>query len=273
MGKDLIVQGGEKSGAIARRNTLPPIDIGELISKAVDSKSAVEVIKELRALAIDERERDAKAQFDEAMSAFQDECQPILKEKAVPDRSGKTAYKYAAIEMIEMQIRPLCRKYGFSHTFDMDTTAPDGWVIALCIVTHTAGHSRISKGKFPLGTKTAIMSDTQQFASALTFANRRALQNAYGLVIAGEDVDGATGKLKPQGPSSMQPTETGVKELAQQLWDVLKPVRGDQRNWNQANQWLWKFELLDAGVPETAPDLSPEKFKIVIAKAKAKLQQ
>lgn len=269
---DLKVATRDKQTALDRPSIMTGVNINTLLEKAVDSKAAVEVLQQLRAMELDYHERNAKAAFDQAMTAFQSECPTITKEKGVSDNSGKVAYRFAPIEAIEIQIRPLLRTHGFSHTFDTDTTSADGWVIAKCIVTHSAGHSRTSTAKFPLGAKTKIMSDTQQFAAALTFANRRALQNAYGLVLAGEDMDGATGKIKPQGPSSMQPTETTVKELAQQLWDVLKPIRGDQRNWNQANQWLWREEILDAGVPETAPDLSPEKFKTTIAKAKAKLQ-
>lgn len=250
---------------------LASVNIQTLFDKAVDSKAAVEVLKELRAMELDYHERNAKAAFDEAMTAFQSECPTIVKEKGVPDRSGKTAYKYAPIESIEIQIRPLLRKHGFSHTFDTDTASEVGWVIAKCIVTHSMGHSRTSTAKFPLGTKTQIMSETQVYASALTFANRRALQNAYGLILAGEDMDGATGKAKPQGPSTMQPTEPGLKELAQELWNVLKAVRGDKKSWREANDWMWREEILDAAVPEAAPDLSPARFKEVIQKCKEKL--
>jgi len=252
---------------------LSSVNIESLLSKAVDSKAAVEVLKELRAMELDYHARSAKAAFDEAMSAFQSECPIITKDKGVPDRSGKIAYKYSPIEAIETQIRPLLRSHGFSHTFDTDTTSEPGWVIAICIVTHSAGHSRQSRAKFPLGTKTLMMSDTQVYASALTFANRRALQNAYGLVIAGDDLDGATGKMKQQGPSSMQPTEASLKELAAELWEVLKSVRGTERNWKTANDWLWREELLDGAVPESAPDLTAKRFKEVIAAARGRLAQ
>jgi hypothetical protein len=253
---------------VARPSMLTGVNINTLLEKAVDSKAAVEVLQQLRAMELDYHERNAKSAFDEAMTAFQSECPTITKEKGVPDRTGKTAYRYAPLEAIEIQIRPLLRKHGFSHTFDTDTNSEAGWVIAKCIVTHSAGHSRTSTAKFPLGTQTGIMSATQVFASALTFANRRALQNAYGLVIANEDMDGATGKLKPQGPSTMQPTETNLKDLARELWNLLKPVRGDKPNWVEANQWMYRNDILDGGVPESAPELTAKRFREVIEKAK-----
>lgn len=258
--------------SVARPSMLTGVNINDLLAKAVDSKAAVEVLQQLRAMELDYHERSAKAAFDEAMTMFQSECPTITKEKGVKDNSDKVAYRYAPIEAIEIQIRPLLRKHGFSHTFDTDTASADGWVIAKCIVTHSAGHSRTSTAKFPLGTKTKIMSDTQQFAAALTFANRRALQNAYGLVLAGEDMDGNTGKIKPHGPSSIQPTERGLKEYAEELWIITKSIGGTERNWNARNQWLWREEILDAGVPETAPNLTLAKFKEVITKVKEKLK-
>lgn len=269
---ELKVATRDKQTALDRPSIMTGVNINTLLEKAVDSKAAVEVLQQLRAMELDYHERSAKAAFDEAMTAFQSECPTITKEKGVPDRTGKTAYRYAPLEAIEIQIRPLLRKHGFSHTFDTDTNSEVGWVIAKCIVTHSAGHSRTSTAKFPLGTQTGIMSATQVFASALTFANRRALQNAYGLVIANEDMDGATGKLKPQGPSTMQPTEANLKDLARELWNLLKPVRGDKANWNEANQFLYREDILDGAIPEAAPDLTAKRFREVIEKVKERLK-
>jgi hypothetical protein len=231
----------------------------------------MEVFKELCAMEEKMAGRRSKAAFDEAMSAFQAECPIIKKDKAVPDRTGKTAYSYAPIETIEVQIRPFCQKHGFSHTFDTDTNSDQGWVIAKCIVKHKGGHECVSTGKFPLGTKTGIMSDTQVYAAALTFANRRALCNAYGLVLAGEDMDGRVGKVKPQGPSAVEPSEPSLKDLARELWNALRQVRGAEQNWNAANQWLWREDILDGAIPETAPDLSAARFREVIQAAKERL--
>lgn len=173
------------------RAPMPVINIESLIEKAVDSKAAVEVVKELRAMFLDDQKRAAEAAFNESMSAFQSECPIIIKGKQVMS-NDKKLYAYAPIEKIEEVIRPICRTHGFSHTFDTDIASAPGWVIAKCIVTHQQGHQRITIAKFPLGAKTQIMSDTQVYAGALTFANRRVLANAYGLVITGEDKDGAS---------------------------------------------------------------------------------
>lgn len=208
----------------------------------------------------------AKRQFDEQMKEFQSECPVVMKEKEVPDRTGKVAYKFAPIEVIEVQIRPLLRKHGFSHTFDTDTASIPGWVIAKCIVKHEAGHSEVSTVKLPLGSKTTIMSDTQVYAAAYTFANRRALCNAYGLVLAGEDMDGQTGRLKPAGPSKLKVDDTSLEPYARRLWEILIPIRGLAKNWDKANAWLREMEFIDSG-EELPYTLSIERYKEVIDKS------
>jgi hypothetical protein len=252
------------------------IDIQSLLSTALSTPGGVDAIERIAALHEQMQQKAAKAAFDEALSAFQSECPVIQKEKGVPDRSGKIAYHYAPIEHIEVQIRPLLRKHGFSHTFDTDTASAQGWVIAKCIVTHRQGHSRTSEVKFPLGTKTGIMSDTQVYASALTFGNRRALQNAYGLVIAGEDMDGRGAAPKPAGPSALQPSRDDLKPFAVELWNLLTPVLDDddrpKKNWLARNKWLWAKEILDGAIPEEAPALSRERFIEVIAAVKEVLR-
>jgi hypothetical protein len=117
--------------------TVGAVAIQSLIERAVDAKAAVEVVQQLRAMWREDQADRAKREFDEALSAFQSECAPILKEKGVPDRTGKVAYRYAPLEAIEVQIRPLLRKHGFSHTFDM-TGEETGWITAVCLVPHKA---------------------------------------------------------------------------------------------------------------------------------------
>ena len=249
-------------------------DVRLLLEKAVDSKAAVEVVKELRAMQREDQERRAKFDFDAALSAFQAQCPVIYKTRAVPDRSGNVAYKFAPLEQIEEVIRPIERANGFTHTFNQDVESQNGWVITRCTVAHVAGHARESVSKFPLGTKTAIMSDSQQYAAALTFANRRTLANAYGLVIAGEDKDGQGHQPKPVAPNAMEPErkDDEIKRLATELWKILAPVRGTAKNWIEANKWLWKNEILDGAVPEEAPNLTVTRFEQVILKAKELLK-
>jgi len=75
----------------------------------------------------------------------------------------------------------------------------------------------------------------------------------------------------PKGTAT-EPKSTGtIIALKTELWNLLKPVRGSKKNWDEANQFMWREEILDAGVPETAPNLTVAQFEKVIQAVKRKL--
>lgn len=263
---ELVPQGEREVG----RPIPQSFDVESIFRLAIEKGGGVETIERLMAIRREMKAESAKAAYDAAMATFQAECPVILKTKGVNTNSGALAYKYTPLESIITQVAPTLQRHGFSFKFDTDVQSVVGWVIARCIVTHAQGHNETSTAKFPMGTKTQIMSETQVYASALTFASRRVFCNAFGIVTAGEDMDGATGKPKPAGPSTLA-AEPSVKDLAQELWTLLKPVRGDKQNWAVANQWLWREEILDGGTDEAAPNLTAKRFAEVIAKTKASL--
>ena len=94
--------------------------------------------------------------------------------------------------------------------------------------------------------------------------------NAYGITIAGEDTDGQTGKLKPAGPSTVRPDDKALKDLAVELWNVLEPVRGPERNWKAANQWAWDEGVISTD-NEVLPNLPASRLREVIEAAKKKV--
>lgn len=75
----------------------------------------------------------------------------------------------------------------------------------------------------------------------------------------------------PGGATTNDP-QSEIKALAAELWTILKPVRGTKKDWQEANNWLWAEEILDAAAEERAPHLSVEKLKSIIEKAKDKLK-
>lgn len=249
-----------------------PLDIEAMFKYAIDKGQNLDSLMNVRRELMGEA---SKQLYDEAMAAFQFECPVISKSVGVPDRSGTIAYKFATFEQIIAAVKPLLHKHGFSYALDTKTESAPGWVIAICKITHRGdpenkipGHVTTSESKFPLGTKTGIMSETQVFAAALTFASRRVFCNAFGIVTAGEDKNGITNVEKPANPSAIAPSTNSLKDLAAELWALLKPVRGTVKSWDEANKFLWRYELLDAAASEAMPDLSEARMKEVIAKAK-----
>jgi len=252
-------------------------DPESILRYALDKGAPVETIERLLAVRRELKAEQAKEAFDRALAEFQAECPVIVKQKGVPDRSGQIAYRYSPLEDIVAQCKPHLQKHGFSFTLDTDLASEQGWVIAICKVTHFGGHCEPSKAKFPLGTKTQIMSDTQVYAAALTFASRRAFCNAFGIVVAGEDSDGRVTKPKPSGPSTKAVDNVAVRDLAKELWNLLPAnVSGKHANWKEAKQFLVDEDFItpdEHGGDVYAPVLSAERFKQVIAKVKGKLTQ
>ena len=95
MEKSLVKRGGDE--LMQPESNLSRVDINALLEAAVKQGSAMEVIKELRAMESEIQARRTKAAFDEAMSAFQAACPIIVKTKGVSTNSGALAYKYAPI--------------------------------------------------------------------------------------------------------------------------------------------------------------------------------
>ena len=254
-------------------------DIEGLFRHAIEKGGGPETMTTLMNVRRELNAEAAKKAFDDAMSGFKKDCPVIIKDKegAIIKSSQKAAYKYSPLESVEMQIKSIETAHGLRHSFPA-CGCKDKFVSATVRVIHEAGHFEEATVEYPIGTKTDVMSETQVYAAAETFCKRRALANIYALTFVGDDIDMNTGKVKPKGPSSLQPSDTSVKELATELWNLLKPIMSQQKDWNKANwnahnQWLYKYEILDGAVPESAPDLSIEKFKTVIAKVKTKLKE
>jgi hypothetical protein len=253
----------ERMAAPAIINPEDPIGLFKL---AIETKAGADTLERVMAVRRELRAEHAKQAYDTAMAQFQSECPPITKGRPVPTASGKIAYYYAPLENIISQVRPLMLRLGFSFSFDTNIESQPGWVIATCKVTHREGHSEVSTAKFPLGTKTAIMSETQVFAGALTFATRRVFCNAFGIVTEGEDRDGAGDKPKPKGPSALAADSEDAKPAAQELWTLLKDVRGPEKNWRQANAHLFELGILSD--TEELPHVTAQRMREIIEEFK-----
>jgi len=169
-----------------------------LIAQAIQQGTSVETMEKLLSMRRELKAEKAKEIYDESMSGFQSECPIIKKTKSVKTKTGAVAYSYAPIESIVSQVKKLLSKYGFSYSTQIITDK--GSVKAVCIVKHLAGHSENYEMEVPLGTKTAVMSDSQVVAAASTFAKRYAFCNAFGILTGDEDNDGAKIDSPPPPP-------------------------------------------------------------------------
>lgn len=80
----------------------------------------------------------------------------------------------------------------------------------------------------------------------------------------------------PSGSKSSAPADPSAdpaKVLAAELWALLKPVRGPKKDWKEANNYLWREDLLDAAADEEAPKLSLERMRKLIEDVKRKAEK
>lgn len=249
-----------------------PADIFAVIARAAaDPTVDLAKMQGLIALRNDELKRVAKVEFNQAMAAAQTEMPMVIKR----GDNSSTNSKYARLEHIKVAIAPILSKYGFALMFSEGDSGNPAKMRVLCDILHKGGHEEQRKmdlsmddmGMKGSATKTKIHGE----ASAFTYGCRYMTAAIFNIIIVGDDKDGVNSRPKPANPAATS-EELRIKELAKQLWEVLKPVRGTENNWNQANQFLWSSDILDGAVPETAPKLTEKQFIAAIEKAAAKLK-
>jgi len=157
-----------------------------LISQAIEKGVNVDTMERLLAMRRELKAEHAKEEFNRAMAEFQSECPIIKKTKKVLNKDKTTRYSYAPIDSIVNQVRSLLKAHNFSYT--IDTKTENDKVLAICTVTHAAGHSQTSSFDIPID-KESFMNNQQRFASALTFGKRYAFCNAFGILTGDEDDD------------------------------------------------------------------------------------
>jgi hypothetical protein len=163
----------------------------QLLQRAVEQGASVETLERLEGLYERAKARDAAAEFAEAFASFQAECPPIAKRKTatVATKSGGTwTYKYADLDTIVRVVGPLLRKYGFSYTWDSETSK-ERMLACRCTLRHIGGHSITASFSTPTES-TSPVNDQQKAASALTYARRQSLIAVLGLTTCDPDTDG-----------------------------------------------------------------------------------
>jgi len=169
-----------------------PLDASALIAKALEHNVGIDTMERLLALRERLQAEQARAAFLRALAAFQGECPVIVKTKTVAIRPASGAgytYRYAPLDIIVDQVRPVLQKYGLSYT--IKTRQDEGTLTAICEAHHEGGHTEPSELTVPID-KAARMNDTQKVGAARTYAMRYAFCNAFGILTGDEDTDAVT---------------------------------------------------------------------------------
>jgi hypothetical protein len=167
-------------------------------------------IEQLMNLQLKMEDRQAEKSFNQAMADFQQECPIIKKTKAVKNKDGTTRYTHAVLDEMIFVIKPILGKHGLSHTFNTRQTE-DKKTELVVLVSHKDGFSREYSYVYDSLDDGGAMNSSQRRKSALTYAKRAALENALGIVTAGEDDDA---KRALDNPASQEQIDKIKKLIA-----------------------------------------------------------
>lgn len=242
---------------------IPPgsIPVAAMIQHAITSGVPVETIERLSALAERMRASDAKAAFDAAMARFKAICPPIPRNSVNPQfkrtivgRDGVSRSepsRFAALQDIEATIRKPLGDCGLSFRWG-GLKVEGGFMTMECIVSHEQGHTVSSPVIMPVESR-AGCSEQQKYGSAITYAQRYSLIQAFGLTTCDEDADGN----QPKGETAKAgPTIT--EDQAANLGALLDEVKVSHDKFCKA----YKIDRI--------ADLPASEYKDAIARAEAK---
>jgi hypothetical protein len=184
-----------RMNAVAEQQTLPGIEpqsisIIQVIERAARDPN-IDIDKMERLLAMQERivARDAETRFNVAMTAAQGEMGAISADAMNP----QTHSKYASYAKLDKVLRPIYIRHGFALSFD-EGEAPAGFVLVLCRVSHSAGHTRSYRKLMPADGKGAkggdVMTLTHASGAAMTYGMRYLLKGIFNVAVGEEDTDG-----------------------------------------------------------------------------------
>ena len=156
----------------------------QMIDYAVRNGTAIEVLKELRAMRDADRAYAAKRAYDAAMEAAQNEISTV-----VPDADNEqTKRKYASFKALNAAIRPVYLKHGFSLSFNAAPSPNPNEIYILCDVTHDGGHTEHKMTPMstdPSGPKGGgVMNKMQAYTAAQSYGRSGLLKLIFNIAIA-----------------------------------------------------------------------------------------
>lgn len=167
--------------------------IMEMISQAIRGGQPIEVIRELKDMALTLAAEQSRRAFEAAMSEAKAELPRIMKNRVVDftSQKGRTNYRHEDLGEIAKMVDPILGRHGLSYRFETSTEAK--MVRVTCIVSHRDGHSvrnDLTAGHDESGNKNSI----QAVGSTITYLQRYTLKAALGLAASNDDDGGKAGQ-------------------------------------------------------------------------------
>lgn len=193
-----------------------PSNVGSMLSiierASKDPTIDVEKMERLMQMAERMEARDAKRAFTSDMVKLKAAMPAIQARKSVPNDDGTTRYKFAPLDEIDGKLRPIALQYGFTYSFS-EAPAEPGKVTKVCKIQHISGHSEENPFTVRVGKGPPKSSEAQGDGAAATYAQRRALCDAFGIVVE-SDTDGASPREEGHPITAEQAAELERRCLA-----------------------------------------------------------
>ena len=204
----------------------PPNPILALVERASrDATVDVGKLRELIAMANEERARMAEQAYEMAMREVQQAVESVRKDA----ENTHTKSKYATYKALDDAVRPTYVKHGFNLQFDTEDVDKENTVRVVCHIGHEGGHKVKRRVDIPAPGKGAqgkdVMTATHAYGSALTYGRRYLLSMIFNISTMDDDDGNAAGakskkteinreapKVEKQQPHEI-PRPAGIKAV------------------------------------------------------------
>jgi hypothetical protein len=233
-------------------NDIAPAPNGALLSfierAAKDDTFDVAKFETLLRVRRDEAHDHARRVFNAAMAACQSEMEPVLRASVNPS----VCSKYAKLEAIDQQMRPIYTRHGFSVRFGSAPPPQPGWMRITCTVAHESGYFEENYLDSPVSLQGSqggriAMTPVQAVGSVVTYLRRYLLGMVFNIVqadVVGDDNDGEGIREEPIRAAALRrPRAERIAEKAK-VYDTPAPMALELLDETDARQWLLNLEIL-----------------------------
>lgn len=220
-----------------------------IIAQAIEKGMSMADMKDLVAMARQERLDKAAQAFADALTAFQRDCPQIEKIKS----GAKDAYRYAPFEEVDRVARPYMVKHSIVPTFTTNTDEKGSMLVTCRIRVGT--HTEETTIRLPPLQGNNLVNSAQVEAQRISYGKRYALCAALNIVTTAEDTDGLVG----DNVNKAQQDE--IMGLIRQCNEAGKPV-----DFTRFKEWLQIEKLEDLPQRELPKALTELRNKLKAAK-------
>lgn len=164
--------------------------------------------------------KNAEKEFAAAFVRLQQELPTINGTRGVPDKAGNVKFVYANFDDIDLIVRPICLKNGFTYSFS-EKSIGEGRVTMTMRLQHSGGHFRDIDYSVRIGSGPPGATESQGDISGHTYAKRGAIESGLSLRIIG-DRENARNEGGPITPAQAEELERRVKETNSDVTAFLK---------------------------------------------------